>query len=395
MPTIRNGHSTDYIKRQAKKIGKEMGITHTEALNLAAKNAGFFNWQHCVNANGKSPTVGATKSTPRPSVLQFQMLFGSPSSKPNARMPVSAHQQIATLLKEVSYFTSDRKSIENHVGLVRTQLDDWVQKEHKTEEEMPSEVFHKMYYGGLEVLPDAQQRNHLISRLERVSDILNEHYHDCSPVRALHRKLDMAKKAISRWLELPEKPRSTRYRRPSSIESGTLIKIKSSGEHAIVYHPAFSGYGNAVHCYGHGGSYILARDEVTVPKDQSAASNFIPMRLTLPYGKWTCADGTEVLFNRDYCPIWYKTPTGKVGTLDPDTWISYVETNHYYNDGQIPWRKNSKGKREQCTAVLKEWGVDHLRPKIMELWGEAIATGNVDKLDSKNTKKRFPASKAA
>jgi len=394
MPIIRNGHSTDYIKRQAKKIGKEMGITHIQALNLAAQNAGFFNWQHCINAKGKNPSLGITKQIPHPLVLRFRMALGSPSSKPNARMPVSAHQQIATLLKEVSYFTSDRRSIEKHVRSVRCELDDWVQKEHKTEEEMSSEVFHNMYYGSLTVRPDAEQRNHLIARLDRVASILSEHYHDCPPLRSLHRKLEMAKRAISRWLELPIKAQPTRYRYPRPVKSGTLIRLKRSGEHAIVY-DSLAGNGYGVSCYGHGGSYILDRESFTVPKDQSGAANFIPMRLVLPYGKWTCADGTEVLFNRDYSPLWYKSPNGKVGTLDPDTWVSWKGSSHYFNDGQVPWHKKRQAKADECFAVLKEWGVDTQRPKILDWWAKAMQDGNMAPLDKKNTSKRFPTSAAA
>lgn len=41
-----NGHSAEYIKRQAKKIKKEMGIRHHEALERAAQDAGFSNWKH-------------------------------------------------------------------------------------------------------------------------------------------------------------------------------------------------------------------------------------------------------------------------------------------------------------------------------------------------------------
>ncbi|WP_291087479.1 YozE family protein [Flavobacterium sp. BFFFF1] len=37
----------DYIKRQAKKLRKELGITHTEALENVAKQYGFANWINC------------------------------------------------------------------------------------------------------------------------------------------------------------------------------------------------------------------------------------------------------------------------------------------------------------------------------------------------------------
>jgi len=46
-----NGHSGDYIKRQAKKIKKQEGITYLQALEKAALNAGYNNWMHFLNTN--------------------------------------------------------------------------------------------------------------------------------------------------------------------------------------------------------------------------------------------------------------------------------------------------------------------------------------------------------
>ncbi|MDP1810724.1 MAG: YozE family protein [Sediminibacterium sp.] len=40
-------YTLDYIKRQAKNLKKERGITHTQALELTAKANGFSNWMHC------------------------------------------------------------------------------------------------------------------------------------------------------------------------------------------------------------------------------------------------------------------------------------------------------------------------------------------------------------
>lgn len=50
-----NGHTGDFIKRQAKKIAKEQNIPHHQALEQAAINAGFSNWNHFVNASKETP----------------------------------------------------------------------------------------------------------------------------------------------------------------------------------------------------------------------------------------------------------------------------------------------------------------------------------------------------
>jgi len=46
-----NGHTGDFIKRQAKKIKKQESISHVQALDKASINAGFKNWKHFLNAS--------------------------------------------------------------------------------------------------------------------------------------------------------------------------------------------------------------------------------------------------------------------------------------------------------------------------------------------------------
>lgn len=45
-----NGHTGDFIKRQAKRIKKQEGITYLQALDKASSNAGFNNWKHFINS---------------------------------------------------------------------------------------------------------------------------------------------------------------------------------------------------------------------------------------------------------------------------------------------------------------------------------------------------------
>lgn len=46
-------HNANYIKRQAKSIKKEKGITHLQALDQSAIACGFNNWKHFLNENPK------------------------------------------------------------------------------------------------------------------------------------------------------------------------------------------------------------------------------------------------------------------------------------------------------------------------------------------------------
>jgi hypothetical protein len=77
-------------------------------------------------------------------------------------------------------------------------------------------------------------------------------------------------------------------------------------------------------------------------------------RASLPYGMWTQEDGTEVLFNRSYRPMWKRTPEGEVSKTSG--WVDeIVKVQHYYDDWTPPYR--SDATRIKCQAVLDAWGV--------------------------------------
>lgn len=58
-----NGHTGDFIKRQAKKIKKQENIAHVQALEKASVNAGFNNWKHFLNAS-KNLEQGISQTKP-------------------------------------------------------------------------------------------------------------------------------------------------------------------------------------------------------------------------------------------------------------------------------------------------------------------------------------------
>jgi hypothetical protein len=85
-------------------------------------------------------------------------------------------------------------------------------------------------------------------------------------------------------------------------------------------------------------------------------------RVTLPYGKWTTEDGTEVLFNRKYQPIWVKHPDGKVDSAARDWWVSnIVKQEWYYDDSNRPYGdrrlKRTHDSLARCYAALNKFGV--------------------------------------
>jgi hypothetical protein len=84
-------------------------------------------------------------------------------------------------------------------------------------------------------------------------------------------------------------------------------------------------------------------------------SDWKPLRHKLPYGMWTCEDGREVLFNRDYQPIWSRNINHQPIANDPEEWIKWKGQKWFYNDSTTPWR--DKKSYEVCENILKEWGV--------------------------------------
>ncbi|MCL1863617.1 MAG: hypothetical protein FWF78_08630 [Defluviitaleaceae bacterium] len=82
-------------------------------------------------------------------------------------------------------------------------------------------------------------------------------------------------------------------------------------------------------------------------------------KMWLPYGRWVCSDGREVLFNRFYEPIWERNANinnNQPFRADPHEWIeNIVEAVSYYDDGSPPYR--GKKTFNKCLSILKDFGV--------------------------------------
>ena len=76
------------------------------------------------------------------------------------------------------------------------------------------------------------------------------------------------------------------------------------------------------------------------------------LRLNMPYGVFTCADGRDVLFNRDYTPLLQRI-NGVVTAADSDEWVPWVLQRFFYDDADPPWA--NAATRARCVAVLAEW----------------------------------------
>lgn len=72
------GHTAAYLKRQAKNIKKEQGISYQASLDKAAMNCGFMNWSHFINLlNAATPDSkrndSGSKEPPNGNVIPGQL----------------------------------------------------------------------------------------------------------------------------------------------------------------------------------------------------------------------------------------------------------------------------------------------------------------------------------
>ena len=81
------------------------------------------------------------------------------------------------------------------------------------------------------------------------------------------------------------------------------------------------------------------------------------LRLEMPFGKWTCADGREVLFNRHYFPIWEKCPGTPAAPADPAEWVPFEKQEWFFSDGNPPWR--DRASLLKCKSILEKFTTSH------------------------------------
>ena len=74
--------------------------------------------------------------------------------------------------------------------------------------------------------------------------------------------------------------------------------------------------------YSRRGQPVWSKEaKVTLPDE--ALPDFVPPRIYLPYGKWTMADDSTVLFSRDYKPMW-RLAGGEPERLDSRVWVDGI-----------------------------------------------------------------------
>jgi hypothetical protein len=329
--------------------------------------------------------VFSRPETPFPSVLDYHNIWTGAviGQHPNVKMSKRGHKQVGQLLQDLLGAVEYHKLAKRVIREIIYILDTWLGCEY-TEAEIQNEEFNSIYYNRkkeyLDVSPTHRQQQRYKRWLRKAKELINENYHDCKPLQKLHERFELAAKALDKWPKKGPVPTSVRQRK--KLSPGTFVRLIGKNQIGVVFnHP----YGDdSVVGYADGGSFHVGRNEVRVLRKQLSLDDFSPMRLTLPYGKWIGEGGLEVLFNRDYTPIWSRHTNKAAEAINPATYVTHQETIFYYEDATAPYYGNAK-THEVCLSVLEEWAVLGQMAKITELIPLAMASGDAKLLNPKGT----------
>ncbi|MNX93576.1 hypothetical protein D3C86_1257640 [compost metagenome] len=380
-------HNVDLLKRQAKKLKKSPdGPSHSKALDLVAQKHGYQNWNNYIKAQ---PDKDKRKTQRRPEIpvpaaLNYHhVLTGAIIGQhPNRKLSNKNHFKLGRLLKELLSEVEYYKKADKIIKAIRATMDTWLGCEYD-KNAIDIVTFNNIYFGistyHTDVIPSLKRQAQLRTLLRRARGILDCNYHDCKPLNVLYSRFDLAMKTLERWPKNIKIPGS----KNNQIRQGTFVRVKTSKVVGVVLHHDVRR--SIIEGYSDAGRFEAGRHEVSVMRSQPDISSFRPMRLYLPYGKWKLNDGTEILFNRDYNPIWAKSITGVVKAIEPDTDINSNVVESYFNDKTAPYYNYNKKSFTFCLSILKDWGVENKNPIILDKMFKAITDKNMSKINTKQS----------
>ena len=83
-------------------------------------------------------------------------------------------------------------------------------------------------------------------------------------------------------------------------------------------------------------------------------------RESAPYGVWQTRNGREILFNRDYRPLWQRRPGQPAEPADPDESVLGITREcWFFGDADAPHGRRrsrqvaSRAARQRCEAALE------------------------------------------
>ncbi len=146
---------------------------------------------------------------------------------------------------------------------------------------------------------------------------------------------------------------------PGRGKPGTIVRDKAYGSRS----PAYLRYpGRPTYLLFDTGFGERADFEVATPR--SPLQDFVPSRIWLPYGVWKLSDGSEVVFSRDYLPMW-RISNDRTERIAPWLWIKgIVEEIHFASPGTATWASGSA--REKAVGYLQRHRISEL-PRLTDI----------------------------
>lgn len=146
---------------------------------------------------------------------------------------------------------------------------------------------------------------------------------------------------------------------PGRGQPGTVVRDRAYGSKA----PAYLRYpGRPTYLLFDGGFGERADFEVVTPR--SPLPDFVPSRIWLPYGVWELSDGSEVVFSRDYLPMW-RIANERTERVAPWLWIKgIVAETHFMDPGTATWASGSA--RERAIGYLQRHRISEL-PRLTDI----------------------------
>jgi hypothetical protein len=133
--------------------------------------------------------------------VEFFMFGVGKCRRPDARMPITSHTEVGTGLKQLLVRYAKRPGVYNRLDHVRSELDEWVQREY-TRSELGDEQFFDLYYHETALVDSAAERDFQsdIASILRIKNTIESHYPPCPPVRRLIGKLDLVVGSMQKML---------------------------------------------------------------------------------------------------------------------------------------------------------------------------------------------------
>ncbi|TJY62550.1 hypothetical protein FAZ19_18935 [Sphingobacterium alkalisoli] len=351
------------------------------ALDMIALEYGYKNWMHYIKEIKQvqirlKQNLPKRPASPTPDEIAIHdVIYGRVlGQRPNRNMSTRRHKKIGKILAELLEETTYHKRAHKILFQIRVDLDSWLGEEYGPSV-MGNAEFNSIYYGShtefVDDIPSARRQAQLRTLLRQAKKILLSAYHDCKSLEKLLGQFDNALDKLESW------PKSIRVKGAPKrqLRSGTFVQLKQTKELLLVFNHDMRS--DVVVGFNDAGTFEAGRHEVSVLRSQPNLSKYRPLRLYLPYGKCTLDDGTEVLFNRDYCPLWSRSLSGTVKEVDLLSDLDFNGAEHFFFERDAPYTKNGNVNHEKCLEILREWGVADRQHKILDHFQEAVRRGRV------------------